>query len=89
MLALIRTHCIRVRLAFIEGEVAGTGFLPSNLLVTVNVADETHVVNAVVLWENVDLRAGEPALFTVDRLKVNVGVFGQFRLVARLIRNGE
>ena len=89
VLALVRPHCVRVRLALIKGEVARARFFPSNLFVTVNVANEAHVVDAVVLGKYVNLRAGESALLAVHRFEFDVGVFGQFRLTARLVRDGE
>ena len=89
VLALVRLHRIRVWLALIKGEVARARFFPSDLFVAVNVADEAHVVDAVVLWENINLRAGESALLAVHRFKFDVGVFGQFRLAARLVGDGE
>ena len=78
-----------IRLALIKGEVTRAGFLARNLFVPVFVANEAHVVDAIFLREDVDLRAGESALFTVNGFKVNIGILGQFRLVACLVRDGE
>ena len=89
VLALVCAHRFGVWLAFVKSEVTGAGFFTGDFFVTVCVTNETHVVDAIVLAENVNLGAGKSTFLPVDGLEFDVSIFFQFRLSACLVRDGK